>query len=88
LTTPQGGIVSEINTQPQGNPLTSSWQVGQIVADPYQLPIPTTAVPGDYQIRIGFFNPVTNSRLSIAEPGRAEQDNLGALILRLVQVIP
>jgi serine/threonine-protein kinase len=87
LTTPQGGIVSEIDTQPLGSPLTSSWQVGQIVADPYQLSIPPTTVTGDYQIRIGFYNPVTNTRLAVAEPGRAEQDNLGALILRTVQVV-
>jgi serine/threonine-protein kinase len=88
LTTPQGGIVSKIETPPQASQLTTNWRVGELVVDPYQLPIPATAAPGDYQIRIGFYNPTTNVRLPILEPGRAEPDNLGALILRTVQVLP
>jgi hypothetical protein len=88
LTTPEGGIVSEINTQPQGSPqLTRNWRVGEVIVDPYQLPIPTTTITGDYQIRLGFYKPGTNVRLPIAELGRAEQDNLGALILRTIQII-
>jgi hypothetical protein len=89
LTTPQGGIVSEIDTQPQGGPhFTTNWQAGQVIVDPYQLPIPPTTAVGDYQIRIGFYHPGTNARLPISEPGRAEQDNLGALILRTIQIVP
>ena len=85
ITTPEGGIVSEIDTQPQSH--TNNWRVGEIVVDPYQLPIPDTAAAGDYQIRIGFYDPVTRARLPVADTGRAEQDNLGALILRNIQVI-
>lgn len=85
LTTPQGGIVSQLDAQPQQS--TLNWQVGQLVVDPYQLPIPVTTVTGDYQIRLGFYNPATGARLPIANAGRVEQDNLGALILRTVQVI-
>jgi len=89
LTTPQGGIVSEIDTQPQGGPhLTTNWPVGEVIVDPYQLPIPTTTAIGDYQLRVGFYHPGTNARLPISDPGRAEQDNLGALILRTIQVVP
>ena len=89
LTTPQGGIVSEIDTIPLGGSRpTSAWAVQDVVIDPYQLSIPNTTAPGDYQIRIGFYNPVTRARLPILDPGRGEQDNLGALILRSIQVIP
>jgi serine/threonine-protein kinase len=88
LTTPQGGIVSEIATQPQGgSPFTTNWQIGEVIVDPYQLPIPVTTVSGDYQIRIGFYDPDTRARLPIVEPGRAEPDNLGSLILRNIQII-
>ncbi len=87
LTTPQGGIVSEIDQSPQIGP-TAGWPAGGLVVDPYQLVIPPTTVTGDYQIRIGFYDPQSNTRLPVTEPGRAEQDNLGALILRTVQVIP
>lgn len=89
LTTPQGGIVSEIDTQPQGGPrFTTNWRIGEVIVDPYQLPIPSTTASGDYQIRIGFYDPATGTRLPILEPGRAEQDNLGALILRTIRVVP
>jgi hypothetical protein len=87
LTTPQGGIVSQIDTRPQGGPrYTTNWQVGQIVVDPYQLFVPATAAAGQYQIRVGFYNSESGARLPIAEPGRAEQDSLGALILRTIQI--
>jgi serine/threonine-protein kinase len=89
LTTMQGGIVSEIDVPPQGGTKpTNSWQKGEIIIDPYQLPLPATVTPGEYQIRVGFYNPNTNARLPITNPGRAEQDNLGALILRTIQVVP
>ncbi len=88
LTTPQGGIVSQLDTPPQGNVRpTTSWNVGEIIVDPYQLSIPPTTIPGDYQLRIGFYNPNTKARLTIFEPGRGQQDNLGALILRSIQVV-
>jgi hypothetical protein len=89
LTTPQGGIVTQTETQPQGGiKPTSSWGVGDLIVDPYQLPIPPTTAPGDYQIRIGLSNPDTKARLPIFEPGRGQPDNLGALILRTIQVVP
>jgi len=89
LTTAQGGIVSKVEAQPQANSrLTSSWQIGQVVVDSYQLAIPATTPADNYQIRVGFYNPQTNNtRLPVLEPGRAQQDNLGALIIRTIQVI-
>lgn len=87
LTTPQGGIVSQIDAPPGIKP-TGQWNVGEIVVDSRQLPIPPTTASGNYQIRVGFYNPATSARLPVLESGRAEQDNLGALILRSVQVVP
>ncbi len=88
LTTPQGGIVSQIDAPPLGGIRpTSQWNVGEIMVDPYQLSIPPPTIPGDYQLRIGLYDPDTKARLPILEPGRAEQDNLGALILRSIKVV-
>ena len=88
LTTLQGGIVSQIDTTPQGGARpTTSWAGGEQFVDPYQLSIPASTAPGDYQLRIGFYNPTTQARLPIADPGRGEQDNLGALILRSIEII-
>ncbi len=88
LATPQGGIVSEIDTQPLGGARpTTEWNVGEIIVDRYQLGIPPTTMSGEYQVRIGFYNPDTQARLPIFEPGRGKQDNLGALILRPIEVV-
>lgn len=88
ITTPEGGILSELTTPPQGgtNP-TSEWRIGETIVDSYQISIPPTAAPGEYQIRVGLVDPNTNSRLPIAEAGRAKPDNLGSLILRNIQII-
>jgi serine/threonine protein kinase len=89
LTTPQGGIVSQIEDKPQPNaPPITAWAVGELQVARFQLLIPPTAIAGDYQLRVGLKDPNTGVRLPIFEPGRAEPDNLGALILRSIQVIP
>ncbi len=88
LTTPQGGIVSQIDASPLGGLRpTRQWQVGEMMVDTYQLSIPPTTIPGDYRLRIGFYEPNTQVRLPILEPGRAEADNFGALMLRQLQVV-
>jgi serine/threonine-protein kinase len=87
LTTPQGGIVAQIDGPPQELGPTNSWPKGEVIFNHYPLVIPTSASAGDYQIRIGFYDPVSKVRIPITEPGRGEQDNLGALILRSIQVV-
>ncbi len=89
LTTLQGGVVSEIDTVPQGGASpTLGWRVGDVIVDPYVLSIPGSTAPGEYQIRLGFYNANTKNRLPVVDAGRGEQDNLGALILRPVQILP
>jgi hypothetical protein len=87
LTTPQGGIVSQIDAPPQGLEPTSRWPVNTVIFNQYQLLVPPSTAPGNYQVRVGFYKPETKGRLPILEPGRGELDNLGALILRAVQVV-
>jgi serine/threonine-protein kinase len=81
LTTQHGGIVSEIKQS------TQDWQMGNVIVDSQELPIPTTATPGEYQIRVTFYNSQAN-RLAIADVGRGESDNVGGLILRSIQLVP
>jgi hypothetical protein len=88
LTTLQAGIVSQIDGPPQGIGPTSRWPVNDVVFNHYQLSIPVTTAPGEYQLRIGFYQPDTKTRVPIAEAGRGEQDNLGALILRSIEIVP
>lgn len=88
LTTPQGGIVSQVELplQDGGRP-ASQWQTGEVIVNAYQVPVPATTASGDYQIRTGLYQPETKVRAPVAEPGRGQQDNLGALILQPVQVV-
>jgi serine/threonine-protein kinase len=88
LTTPQSGIVAQIDGPPQELGPTNNWPKGEVIFNHYPLVVPSSAAPGDYQIRIGFYDPVSKVRVPIVEPGRGEQDNLGALILRSVQIVP
>ena len=88
LTTPQGGIVAQVDGPPQDLGPTSSWPKGESVFNRYSLTVPASVATGDYQIRIGYYKPDSKVRVPIVEPGRGEQDNLGALILRSVQVVP
>jgi len=88
LTTPQGGIVSQVEAGPQaGGQPTSRWPVGELQVATYRLLIPPTTMAGDYQLRIGLKDPDSDVRLPVFEAGRAEADNLGTLTLRSIQVI-
>ena len=87
MTTPQGGIVAQIDGPPQELGPTNSWPKSEVIFNHYPLVIPPSAALGDYQLRIGFYDPVSKVRVPVAEPGRGEQDNLGALILRSIQVV-
>ena len=43
---------------------TTSWQPGEILEDRYEIHLPDDMAPGDYPLRIGFYDPLTGERLS------------------------
>jgi serine/threonine-protein kinase len=89
LTTPEGGIVSQVDAQPQGGAKpTSTWRIGETIVDTAQLPIPPTTAAGDYELRVGMYATGTNDRLKVVDPGRSELDNFGSLIVRTIQIVP
>ena len=89
LTTPQGGIVSQIDDLTERvTPPTTLWEQGKIVVGPTKLPVPGTTAGGEYQIRVAMTQSDSDVRLPIADKGQAGQDNLGALILRSVEIVP
>ncbi len=45
---------------------TTTWQPGDILVDSYHILLPADLPPGDYPLRIGFYDPVTGQRLSPA----------------------
>ena len=60
-------IVAQRDTYPGlGNAPTSTWQVGEAIADTYLVPIPTTAyAPGHVQIEVGLYDHRSQQRLLI-----------------------
>ena len=89
LTTPEGGIVAQMDAQPQdGAKPTSSWRIGETIVDTYQLSIPTTTAPGNYQLRAGMYGTDQGERIEIVDAGRSEADNYGSLVIRTIQIVP
>ncbi|MFN2137386.1 MAG: hypothetical protein ACK2UK_15605 [Candidatus Promineifilaceae bacterium] len=64
-----GEIVAQVDRQPlSGLAPTSFWQPGDIVRDPYTIPVPSDLPPGDYQIQVGLFDRQTGARLPYTRP--------------------
>jgi 4-amino-4-deoxy-L-arabinose transferase-like glycosyltransferase len=50
---------------------TAQWQPGEVVIQRIAVPVPAGAPPGDYRLRLGWFNPGTGERLPLLdEDGR------------------
>lgn len=66
----------QLDQQPLNNLWpTGRWQPGQPLADPYAIPIPSDAPPGEYQLLIGMYNPQTGQRLPALHEGQPLPDN-------------
>jgi 4-amino-4-deoxy-L-arabinose transferase-like glycosyltransferase len=70
LLDPANQVVVQIDLQPQGGSApTATWLPGEIVVDPYQLPLPADLLPGAYRLITGMYNPVTGERLPLTSGG-------------------
>jgi 4-amino-4-deoxy-L-arabinose transferase-like glycosyltransferase len=79
----QGTIVAQMDRPPaNGAYPTSLWDVGEIIRDAVQIPIPPQVSAGEYEIIVGLYDPETNGRLpaldargeSIGDAIRLEQE--------------
>jgi hypothetical protein len=51
------------------------WEIGELIVQQVQVPVPPGAPPGDYRLRVGLFDPDNGSRLSrLDENGRYQGD--------------
>ena len=71
LIDPRGEKIDQRDGQPvQWLRPTSSWQPGERIIDHYGFMLPNDALPGNYQIVVGLYDPVTGQRLPVsAGPG-------------------
>ncbi|MEW5957420.1 MAG: glycosyltransferase family 39 protein [Chloroflexota bacterium] len=67
LLNPAGQVVSQLDLPPQaGAAPTTTWLPGEVLTDPYTLPLPADLPPGVYRLITGLYNPATGKRLPVA----------------------
>jgi hypothetical protein len=78
LVGPDGQIVAQTDSAPAGGSRpTSGWQPDEIVVDRHGLLLPAAGVPGEYQLRLGLYQPSTGERLPVVGPaGKQLGDSL------------
>jgi hypothetical protein len=68
LVGPDGKIYGQMDGIPVGGAApTTSWVSGEFLTDPYQLAIDPGAPPGTYTLAVGFYDPDTGRRISLAD---------------------
>lgn len=61
-----GQLQAQHDSVPGGGLLPiSSWEPGRLVADRFAIPLPEEIPPGEYEVRIGIYNPNTGQRLAV-----------------------
>ena len=75
LVAPDGRTWGQWDNQPQrGSAPTTRWRPGQVIADPYQIPVSADAPPGPLELQVGMYDRLTMGRLPVrdqeGEPGR------------------
>jgi hypothetical protein len=78
LADPQGHIWGQKDNPPvDGFYPTTTWEVGEIVRDQYDLGVSPDAPPGQYQIEVGMYLAETGERLPVlAEDGSVQGDKI------------
>ncbi len=64
---------------------TRLWQTGEIIKDEWRVPVPEDVPAGQYELRIGMYDPISGARLPITQDGTPRGDWLR---LNQVQIVP
>ena len=78
-------IIEKDNPPVQGARPTSGWVPNEVIRDSYAFVIPADASGGDYLLEVGLFNPQTQQRLPVTNPGAVQQGDQ-SLILKLLKI--
>lgn len=75
----------QVDTVPvQGRLPTSAWAPGQMIVDPYALPVAPNAPRGLYKIEAGLYDAATGARLSVFDPNG--QDVGDAVVVGQIEI--
>ena len=53
---------------------TRLWQTGEYISDDRRLRLPADAITGDFEIRVGLFDPISYERLPVTKEGKVVGD--------------
>jgi hypothetical protein len=85
---PDGELIAQQDNPPvRGTCPTDGWVPGALVEDPYEIEVPPDAIPGDYPLSAGMYDPATLERLPVFGADR-ERFSSDRLILTTVHVRP
>ncbi|HMQ55539.1 MAG TPA: hypothetical protein PKD98_25890, partial [Anaerolineae bacterium] len=72
LLDPAGQVAAQVDLPPlAGAAPTTTWLPGEVLTDPYRLPLPADLAPGPYRLITGLYEPATGRRLPLAGGGNA-----------------
>jgi hypothetical protein len=61
-------ILAQLDSIPGGGLLPMTiWEPGETIHDRFAIPLPPDAPPGEYEVRIGIYNPANGLRLRVTE---------------------
>lgn len=67
LTAPDGFVLAQKDNLHPANLPTTQWDLQAYAADEHSFEIPSTLAPGEYELRVGVYDPRTNTRLDLPE---------------------
>ena len=87
LIDPDGNLVDQCDIEPEdGRHPTNGWREGEYISTGCDLPVPEGLEAGDYEVRIGLYNPITGDRLPPSGPNSNDDERY--LLLATYRVAP
>ena len=72
----QGKLLAQTDSRPQQYASnTNRWIPGQVIVDRFEVPLPSDAPPGRYQVRVGLYNEADGQRLPVLDATGKAVDN-------------
>lgn len=89
LLDPEGNLIAQQDGQPVQNayPLPN-WQPGAIIQDSHVLSLPANLLPGEYQLRVGLYDPETLQRWVVTAANGSNYPDDAVLLQSRVEVRP
>jgi len=83
----QNVIRGQHDTTPvMGQRPTTGWAAGEVIVDPYEMPVSEDAVPGPLRVEFGMYDPATGERLPMTREDGSPIPERRILLEQIVEV--